>query len=311
MAAAETDTAAWTIARLLAWTRDYLGQRGVESPRLCAEVLLASALECERLKLYTRTDEIPPEPALTKFRAWIKQAAAGAPIAHLIGNKEFFSLSFEVTPDVLVPRPETETLVERAIHLARHGDRPVRTILDLCTGSGCVAIALAKNLPEAALFASDISEAALAVARRNAARHGLADRIDFRSGDLFAPWNMDLRFDVIVTNPPYLAQARAAELPRNVRDFEPGVALFGGDDGLAVLKRVLTDAPGHLADGGSLLTEIAFDQAADVTALVNSRDWLDTVVYRDLDQRDRVVHVRRRDGTGGARHEQEARAANA
>lgn len=293
MAAAESDTAAWTIARLLAWTRDYLDRQGVESPRLCAEVLLAAALGCERLRLYTRTEEVPAAEPLARFRTWIKQAADGAPIAHLIGTKEFFSLAFEVTPDVLIPRPETETLVERVIHLARHSAPPPDRILDLCTGSGCVAIALAKNLPGAKIFASDVSQPALEVARRNAARHGLAARIELREGDLLSPWAGE-SFDAIVSNPPYLAHARATELPRNVRDFEPPLALFGGNDGLSILRRIFNDAAAALPMGGHLLTEIAYDQADAARGLIDDRIWSDLVIYRDLGQRDRVLHVRRR-----------------
>lgn len=300
MAASESETAAWTVARLLAWTRDYLDQRRIESPRLCAEVLLASALGCQRLQLYTRTEEIPAEPVLQRFRAWIREAGGGAPIAYLIGVKEFFSLAFEVTPDVLIPRPETETLVERAIHHVRHAGRPIRTILDLCTGSGCIAVALAKNIPEVKLFASDISAAALQVAQRNAARHQLAERIEVRAGDLFAAWPAEQVFDLIVSNPPYLGRDRAGELPRTVRDFEPHAALFGGEDGLDLIRRLLSEAAPRLTPGGSLMFEIAFDQAPAAQALVDSQTWNHNVIYRDLGQRDRVLHVFRKEaGPGG------------
>jgi len=291
---------------LLAWTRDYLGRSGVESPRLCAELLLAHALECDRIRLYTRHDTVPGQDVLQTFRASVKQAAAGRPIAYLTGTKEFFSLSFEVTPDVLIPRPETEVLVERTIELVRNSSGPSCSLLDLGTGSGCIVVSLAKHLPDAQLFASDISEPTLQVARRNAERHGALERIEFRAGDLFDAWAPQTaesgepaaappRFDVVVCNPPYVAEADAASLPIGVREHEPGVALFAGQDGLSVLHRVIHEAPHWLNRGGHLLLEVAFNQAAAVRALLDESVWDAIVTYPDELKHERVVHARLRD----------------
>jgi len=229
-------------------------------------------------------------------RAAIAEAAIGRPIAYLTGAKEFFSLPFEVTPDVMIPRPETEVLVERAIHLVRHGKGKIGSILDVGTGSGCIAISLAKHLADVSICASDVSEAALEVARRNARRHGLLERIELRVSDLFASWEPDRRFNMIVSNPPYVAESEAESLPANVRDFEPRVALFAGEDGLAVVRRLIAEAPQHLSLGGHLLTEVAYNQSAAVRDLLDESVWSDIVTYRDTLQHERVVHARCRAG---------------
>jgi release factor glutamine methyltransferase len=292
MRTAQNEGGAWPVARLLDWTRGYFEKHGVESPRLCAEILLAHAMGCERIELYTRHNAVPGEEVLGKLRSSVREAAAGRPIAHLTGTKEFFSLQFWVTPDVLIPRPETEVLVERMIRLARHGREKIESILDVGTGSGCIAVSLAKNLPAVSVFAGDISEAALEVARRNAERHGLLERIEFRAGDLYEPWGPDCRFDAIVSNPPYVAESEAASLPVSVRDFEPGVALFAGADGLDVLRRLIAEAPQYLKPRGHLLTEVAYHQSVAVRSLLSESLWSDIVTYRDALQHERVVHAR-------------------
>ncbi len=309
MGAVDTESR-WTIARLLAWTRDYLRQKGIESPRLCAEILLAHALGCERIRLYTRHEEVPAENVLTSFRELVKEAAGGRPIAYLTGTKEFFSLPFEVCPDVMIPRPETEILVERVISELRAApaERTEPTaILDVGTGSGCIVVSLARHLPQAILFAGDISAEALTIARRNAERHGVADRIDFRAGDLLSPWsnpdghavsNGEPKFDIIVSNPPYVA-SKDAPVEANVRDFEPHVALFAGADGLDVIRRLVLDAPAALKADGHLLIEIAFDQAPAVRQLLANGPWRDIVMYRDGAGHERVVHARRANAESG------------
>jgi release factor glutamine methyltransferase len=295
MKSADKGGCAWSVARLLHWTRDYLHQGGIESPRLCAEILLAHAMQCERIQLYTRFEEVPAEPILAAFRALVKQAATGYPIAYITGIKEFFSLPFEVTPDVLIPRPETEILVERTIDLVRKTPDDIHTVLDLGTGSGCIAVSLARHLPGVRVLASDISEAALLVSRRNAARHALAERIEFRCGDLFEPWTAvgadRPRFDVIVCNPPYVATAAAA-VAANVRNFEPHIALFAGPEGLDAIHRIVCQAPTWLAAGGHLLLEIGYDQAPAVRDLLARPPWTDIVTYRDGVGHERVVHAR-------------------
>jgi release factor glutamine methyltransferase len=316
MVASNVDSGPWTVSRLLAWTREYLARQRIESPRLCAELLLAHAMDCPRIRLYTQYESVPGEEVLRRYREAVKAAAGGEPIAYLTGVKEFFSLEFEVTRDVLIPRPETEVLVERTVRLLRDSEPGGRKILDLGTGSGCVAVALAKNLPGVAVYASDISAAAIAVARRNAARHAVAERIEFRVGDLFEPWDPSPKcargqthatgaiparrdpgyaplFDVIVTNPPYVATAPGTPVAENVRKYEPAGALFAGPEGLEVIRRVVDEAPRWLAPGGHLLMEVAFDQAHKVCGLLSSSNWQEVTTYRDTAGHERVVHARR------------------
>lgn len=288
MEAAQT----WTVARLLTWTREYFEQRGLESARLCAEILLADALGCQRIELYTRHEMAPDAAILQRYRGHVRAAADGTPIAYLIGYKEFFSLRFKVTDAVLIPRPETELLVEKVTYLAR-GSEPIQRILDVGTGSGCIAIALATQLPEARIAASDLSPAALAIAAENAAAHGVADRIEFRAGDLLAPWQDDGPFDVLVSNPPYVATRDADDLPRSVREHEPHQALFAGDDGLDVVRPLIERAGSLLRPGGHLLVEIAYDQGPRTRALLEQAGWHEVVGYKDLARHERVVHARR------------------
>jgi len=288
--------APWTVARLLAWTQEYLHRRRIEPARLCAEILLAHALGCERLRLYTCHEQVPDPPVRERFRTLVQKAATGYPVAYLTGTKEFFSLSFEVTPDVLIPRPETEILVERTIRALRSAPRPDARILDLGTGSGCIAVSLARHLPDAQVAASDCSPAALTVARRNAERHGVAERIEFRCGDLFEPWSTpdsgQAAFDFIVCNPPYVAENGPVE--PHVREYEPRVALFAGADGLDLIRRIVREASPFLRPDGQLLLEIGFDQASAVRALLDPAVWADVVFYRDGGGHPRVLHARHR-----------------
>jgi len=293
-------TGPWTVQKLLDWTREHFRARGLESPRLCAELLLAHCLDCERIELYTRYTAVPTDEQRGRFRELVRRAAAGEPIAYLIGHREFFGLDFRVTPDVLIPRPETEVLVERTIELVRRSEGRLHTILDLGTGSGCIAISLARHLPDVQLAASDISEAALAVARENAERLGVSDRIELRAGDLFEPWADRVPFDVIVTNPPYIAEPELPGLPASVRDYEPRVALVAGDDGLAMLRRILDAVPQVLRPGGHLLTELAWNQAAAAGALFErSGHFAALRTYRDALNHERVLHATRTDAAGG------------
>lgn len=301
MNAAGTDATPWTVARLLTWTRSHLEQHGIESPRLCAELLLAHAMQCQRIHLYTRFEDVPSADVRDRFRDLVRHAAAGHPIAYLTGTKEFFALPFEVTPDVLIPRPETEILVERTVDLARKSGGRLCEILDLGTGSGCIAVSLARHLPESRVLASDISENALAVARRNAKRLGVGERIEFRCGDLFAPWSDSkstspaaaaMTFDIVVSNPPYVA-TEGAPVEASVRKYEPAAALFAGPDGLAVIRPLVEGAAAHVRPGGHLLLEVAFDQAPAVRALLANGPWGDIVTYRDGGGHERVVHARR------------------
>jgi release factor glutamine methyltransferase len=261
----------WTVTRLLDWTAQYLAQKGVEFPRLDAEVLLAHCLDWNRIDLYARYDQIPSEEARKQFKALIGRRLEGCPVAYLVGRKEFFGLALEVTPAVLIPRPESEYVVLECLRLAKEKSRP--RVLDIGTGSGNLAIAVAHQHPGAQVTAIDISPDALAVASRNAHRHQVADRLHFLSGDLFAPLSEpgassepgalatgQEHFDFVLSNPPYIAHEDIANLPRGVRDYEPHLALDGGPGGFMVLDRLIDGAVKHLQPGGYLIVEIGSPQ---------------------------------------------------
>ncbi len=251
------ESEAWTVGRLLQWTTDYLKRHGADSPRLDAEVLLAEALGCPRIALYTSFDQVPPDHARTAFRELVRRRAEGTPVAYLVGHREFFSLTFRVTRDVLIPRPETELLVMTLIELARERPGQPATICDVGTGSGIIAVAAAKHLPNSRVTAIDISPAALAVARENARAHGVLERIDLVESDLFAAVPPERRFDFVVGNPPYVSEAELETLAPEVRRFEPRVALVAGTRGTQVIEALLAQAAERLSPGGRLLLEIS------------------------------------------------------
>ena len=266
----------WTVQRILEWTRGFLERKGVDSPRLSTELLLSHVLQQPRIRLYTDYQRPLTDEQLLAMRELVRRAGEDEPIAYLTGVGHFFSLEFKVTPDVLIPRPDTETLVEQAMTIARRtpGFEAPR-ILDLCTGSGCVAAALAKNLPASQVVGVDISPAAVAVAVDNVQALGLAERVTVLAGDLFAPLTglADPRpFELIVANPPYIATSQMAGLQRSVKNYEPALALDGGPDGLAAHRRILSGAPDRLAAGGWVLLEIAFDQHDAALALAAEHD---------------------------------------
>ena len=244
----------WTVGRLLTWTTDWLTTKGSESARLDAEVLLAHVRGCQRILLYTAFDTPVSDAERARFRELVKRRGDGEPVAYLVGNREFFSLPFAVSPAVLVPRPETEGLVVRVIDLCK--PLPAARIIDVGTGSGAIAVTLAKHLPRARLVATDISPAALAVARENAARHGVAERIEFLECDLLSAPQAAGPWDVIVSNPPYVRDDEFDALPRDVRLHEPKAALVAGPTGVEVVARLAADAVGALAVGGWLVVEI-------------------------------------------------------
>ena len=261
----------WTIGRLLSWTREFLAGKGAESARLEAELLLAHALGCQRMALYVRHGEQPAEEQKARFKELVQRRVKGEPVARLLGKKEFFSLEFEVTPDVLVPRPDSEWLATECLTLAKGIEAPA--ILDLGTGSGCLAVAIAKRHKTAQVSAVDVSAAALEVARRNAEKHKVAERVRFYEGDLFAPLPPEARFGFIVSNPPYIPSADVADLAPEVRDHDPRLALDGGADGFAVIGRILAEGGTRLEEGGWLLCEIGHDQAAEAQRRFAAAGW--------------------------------------
>lgn len=254
----------WTIGGLLDWTAKFLAEKGAEFPRLDAEVLLAHALGCRRIELYTRHGEPAPEDARQKYREQIRKRIEGCPVAYLVGRKEFFSLEFEVSPAVLIPRPESEFIVVECLRFAQAIPEP--RILDLGTGSGNLAISIAQQHKKAHVTAVDISTDALAIAGRNASKHGVAERITFLQGDLFAPIPQGEQFDFIVSNPPYIPTPEIAKLQPGVRDFEPHLALDGGPDGYTAFERIISKAGEFLKPGGHLIVEIGAPQEKEARA---------------------------------------------
>jgi release factor glutamine methyltransferase len=289
----------WTIRRLLEWTTPFFTRKQVDSPRLAAELLLGHVLTLPRIKLYTDYERSLTDRELTAFRVLVQRAAEHEPIAYLTGIAHFFNLEIEVNRDVLIPRPDTETLVENVLQLVRHqaGLESPR-ILDLCTGSGCIAAALAHHLKSATVMATDISPAAVTIARRNVERLGLSARVVVEQGDLFAALAhvVDAQpFNLIVANPPYIPTAQIPSLDRNVREYEPLAALDGGLDGLTIHRRILAEAPDRLMPAGHVFIEIAFDQAAAVREIASRIDRLEDVrILRDYGGRDRVLATRKR-----------------
>ncbi len=264
-----TTEPAWTIGRLLTWTADFLKEKGADSPRLDAEVLLAHARGCQRIELYTTFEQEAPAELRESFRGLVRQRAEGTPVAYLVGYREFFSLTFEVTREVLIPRPETELMVVRALDLAKElpGNGELR-IADVGTGSGVLAICCAKHLPTCSVTALDISASALEVAGRNATKHDVADRIEFIHSDLFAQQAATPEFDLVLSNPPYVTSEEMATLDTNVRNYEPHLALDGGVQGTEVIERLIPQTLERLRPGGWLLMEVGPGNAQRVEQLL-------------------------------------------
>ena len=282
----------WTVGRLLNWTRDFLKKKGSESPRLDAEVLLAWVLACERVRLYTQYEDEVDEEARARFRDLVKRRSEGTPVAYLVGRKEFYSLTFAVSPAVLIPRPDSEFVVVEALARLKGVDSP--RCVDVGTGSGCLALASAHQNKAARFIAIDLSAEAIHVARSNAEKLGLADRIEFREGDLLGPLAGEAPFDLILSNPPYIASAVIPTLEPGVRDFEPHLALDGGEDGLRVVDRLVSQAIPLLKPGGHLILEIGSDQEGPVRSLIADHLELELApTIRDAANHPRVLRARR------------------
>lgn len=268
-------------------------RRGLESPRLSAEILLSTTLACDRLRLYMETDR-PTAPAeREQLRGLVRRALEHEPIQYLTGEAWFFGLPFKADARALIPRPSTETIIEHLLQAERAAGRegPVR-IADICTGSGCIAVALAKRLPNAEILATDISADALALARENAERHGVVSRIEFIRGDLLAPLAGREPFDWIVSNPPYIPDHEWEAVAPNVKDHEPHLALRAGPDGLQYVTPIVRDARDRLRPGGGLLVEIAACTASDVRTLADTTGWTGPAILKDHEGLDRVLAAR-------------------
>jgi release factor glutamine methyltransferase len=283
----------WTVARLLTWTTGYLKEHGSESPRLDAEVLLAHARGCPRIDLYVQFDTVVDEAVRTRFRELVRKRAEAEPVAYLVGRKEFFSLELEVNPAVLIPRPDSEFVVLQFLDLTSATDS--LEVADVGTGSGNIAVAAAKHRPAAHFTATDVSAEALEVARRNARRHDVADRIAFHQRDLLSDLPAGEQFDFILSNPPYIATEELPMLPPGVRDYEPAVALDGGPGGTRVVDRLIAQAVDRLRPGGFLILEIGAEQHEPVRRLIDDAGAFDApTLQRDYAGHPRVLASRRR-----------------
>lgn len=286
----------WTVLELLRWTAQHFAERGIDTARLDAELLLADVLGCDRLRLYVDHDKPVGEGERARFRELVRaRAGERVPVSILLGRREFWSLPLVVTRDVLTPRPETETLVAAALDALPDREAEWR-VLDVGTGSGAIALAIAHERPKARVTATDVSPAALAVARGNAEALGLGLRVRFLEGALFAPVAAELaagaRFDAVVSNPPYVARRDAESLPPELR-HEPALALFGGEDGSELLRALAAEVAGALAPGGFAAFELDPRQAEAMAAWLAAGGLAGATVHRDAAGRPRVVSARK------------------
>jgi release factor glutamine methyltransferase len=286
----------WTIQKLLNWVTEYLTAKGIEAPRFSAELLLSHVFGLKRIELYTQFDRPVAEEQRDRLRDLVKRAGQNEPVAYLTGRTEFYSLELEITRDCMIPRPETELLVQRAVEFLRTCDG-VQFVLDLCTGSGCIAVAIAKNFAGARIIATDISDAALAVAAGNVQKHQLSERITLLCGDLFEPLIRPLdvdKFDLIICNPPYVSSAEYDNLDKNVKDYEPRLALYAGADGLDIYRRIVEKIDQFLKPGAGLMLEIGYAQGPAVrTMLEQTSAFAEIRIEKDYHDNDRIVTARK------------------
>ncbi|MBS0014401.1 MAG: peptide chain release factor N(5)-glutamine methyltransferase [Desulfobacterales bacterium] len=288
----------WTVLDALQWTAGYFDTHGIDSPRLTAEILLAAVMQTTRIDLYMRHDQPLAGEELAAFREMIRRRVRHEPVAYILGEKEFLGCSFTITPDVLIPRPETEHLVEAALERLPENQDRSRRVLDLGTGSGAIIVCLAAKRPGNRYFAMDRSFSALQVARKNAAAHGVAHLIDFFTGNWFsAVRDAEAGFDMIVSNPPYIPSAQLGGLQPEVGQYEPRMALDGADDGLSAIAQLVARAPAYLAARGFLLMEIGWDQKSAVEKLCLEAGAYEPARFvRDYGGHDRVAVLQKKSG---------------
>lgn len=281
-------TEGWTVQRILEWTTTFLKQKGVESARLEAELLLAHARKCQRIRLYTDFGTLLTDDERAIMRELVQRRAKREPLAYIVGTREFYGRSFEVGPGILIPRPETETLVDACLELIPK-EEP-REILEVGFGSGCIAITIAKQRPQCAVVATDISEVAAQVAARNCEKLGVTTQVTLLPGDTLEPLkNAGRRFDGLVSNPPYIREDERDSLQPEVAMHEPGTALFAGTDGLDVVRRIIAQAPAYLKPGAFLSMELDPAQCETVGGMLESAGFESVTIRRDLCGNERVV----------------------
>jgi release factor glutamine methyltransferase len=283
-----------TVLEAIQRSTEFLSKKSVESPRLQTELLLAHLLKLPRMQLYLNFERVLTEAEVGTLREMIRRRGQREPLQHIVGSTSFCGFEIAVTRDVLVPRPETELLAERAWKFLNDAGAPASRALDFGTGSGCLAVAIALRSPAAAITALDISSAALEIARSNAARHGLESRIQFFQGDGFGALPPDSRFELIVSNPPYIATAEIATLEPEVRDYDPSGALDGGNDGLDFYRRLAREAGAHLAPSGRLMMEFGDGQAAALQNVFEAQKWVVEAIEPDYNGQHRLLITRQR-----------------
>lgn len=281
-----------TVLAIIQRSTDFLAKKGVESPRLQIELLLAHVLKMARMKLYLNFERVLTEPELEQLRGLVRRRAEREPLQHILGTTSFCGLEIMVNGDVLIPRPETEILAERAWSFLSSAGHPAPVFLDFGTGSGCLALAVGMKCPSAEIYALDISGAALAIARENAAALGLAGRIQFHEGDGFASLPAGLRFHLVASNPPYIPSGEIEGLEPEVREHDPQLALDGGVDGLDFYRRLAAEAGPRLWPGGKLMAEFGDGQAEAVGKIFSHRGWVVEAVERDYSRRERFLIAR-------------------
>ena len=285
----------WTIIKILVWTESYFKEHSIDSPRLTAEMLLAHSLGIKRLDLYLQYDRPLQKNELFEFKTLIKRRIKNEPVAYITGKKGFFESDFEVANQVLIPRPDTETIVEEALKVlnAGQGNFKPKTVLELGTGSGAIIVSLAKAAPDHRYFASDISVTALAIAKKNAQKIA-KDKIDFFAGDWFSPLKNKNRFDLVISNPPYIPSKDIQNLQPEINQFEPMLALDGGRDGLACFRSILDDVHHYLVPGGTILLEMGFDQKEGIQNISRQYPQYQSIGFiRDFARHDRVVIIKK------------------
>jgi len=275
-----------TVLEVLNRSTDFLNKKGIESPRLNAELLLVEVLKCNRIDLYLRFDKPLKDNELVQYRDWISRRGKFEPLQYIIGKVEFYGLPFEVTQDVLIPRPETEILVEEIIKHCK--EKNVRSILDIGTGSGNIPVSLIKYLDEVKITSIDISHKALMVAEKNAALNGVESKISFIVSDI-KEYKTEIKYDLIVSNPPYVGAAEYPNLQNEIKNYEPGIAVTDSNDGLYFYRTIAEASKSLLKKGGDIFLEIGIGQSEDVIKILTKNDIINIRCLKDLQLIDRVV----------------------
>jgi release factor glutamine methyltransferase len=285
----------WTISKILDWTTEYLKKLNMEWPHLEAEILLAHALDLKRIGLYTNYERILRAEELSRFKQLIQRRSKHEPIAYITGNQPFMSLDFHVDRSVLIPRPETEKLVEVVIDLIKSSivHRPSSLVADIGTGSGAIAVSLTKYLPQIKVIGIDSSANAVKIAQKNAERHKVNDRCEFVVGDMLNQFDDTCKFDIVASNPPYIPTADINALQADVKDYEPREALDGGEDGLLYIKKLIQDSPKYLKDDGYLMFEFGINQADNIMELTKDK-FEETKIIKDASGVERLYLGRKK-----------------